>query len=705
MFSSYGAKLRAAFVALGLGAIAVTGWEASVGATAALREATYERLNAIHETRCRQIERYFADLRNQVQALASDESSIAAMEQFRAAWDGLPLTPPDSPRYDSVRKYYETEFAPRVSMEEGFSLPAWLPQDPAATTLQHFYLAANPNPVGSKDLLFSAPGSGRYGEVHARYHPTLHRFHMAFGWYDIFLIEPRQGRIVYTVFKEIDLGASLVAGAFSDTALARAYQRAVKLEDPGKVVLEDYAPYPASYFAPAAFAAAPIRRAGMTIGVLAVQVSIEEVNRVMTGDRRWREEGLGETGQAFVVGPDGALRSDLRFEVEKPEEYLRQLERAGASREILDRVRRYKTAILNLKVPETLMQHITGGGRDTELGRDSRGVEVLRAHAPLDVPELNWTLIAEIEAEEANAPMHAVRIRIIGWGLVIAGAFFLAATLLARSVTQPVLALADSVRRLGRGDFRMRIPVERQDEIGQLAQSFNRMVEDLERTTVSKEELEKLAGRLITAQEEERSRLARDLHDDLTQRLAAVAIEAGRLQRMEQTPELQSGLERIKEQMAALSRDIHGLSRRLHPSTLEDLGLVSAVESECRGFFDRGGPPVELQQEGNCDGLPPEIALGIYRIVQESLRNIYRHSAAAEVSITIRRKKTKVLLEIRDNGRGFDRAAPGWRAGLGLASMEERARLLGGRLSVESQPGQGTRVDATLPVREENEAA
>jgi signal transduction histidine kinase len=281
-----------------------------------------------------------------------------------------------------------------------------------------------------------------------------------------------------------------------------------------------------------------------------------------------------------------------------------------------------------------------------------------------------------------------------------------AARVVARSVTRPVLALSESARKLGGRNFRMRVPVESEDEIGQLAESFNRMAGDLERTTVSREELlakqkelEKLAGRLISAQEEERSRIARELHDDLTQRVAAVAIEAGKLEKAGGNPDRwRERLEAIKEQMARISGDIHNLSRRLHPSTLDDLGLVAAIESECRGFFERGGPPVEFRHEGSFDSIPAEARLVLYRIVQEALRNIQKHAGAEDVKVSLLRRASEVELEIRDNGRGFDRADAGFRAGLGLASMEERARLVGGEFRVDSAAGEGTRLAVRVPV-------
>lgn len=694
---SYRTKVRLLVLGLGLLAIGVTGWEASDGAASAMRQATYDRLAAIRETRSRQIERYFSELGNHVAALSSDSSTQAALEQFRAAWQQLPANPSAPARAD-VRRYYDNEYYVRVDASLGSAAVAdWFPRDPRVLAAQQLFLADNPHPVGAKDLLLSVPDAGTYGSLHARYHPTFHRYLSAFGFYDIFIVDAATRRILYTVSKEIDFGVALAEPPYSYTGLARAVDRALRSDAPEGVVVEDYSPYPPSYFAPAAFLAAPVMIAGSKAGVLAIQVSVADVNRVMAGERQWREEGLGRTGQSYLVADDSTLRSDPRGQLENPDSYVQDLEEAGVGPASIAAVRRHGTAILNMQVAPDLASRIAGP-RGTDLGTDMRGVAVLRSHAPLSVPGLDWAIVAEIEADEALAPVRAMQWRIFGIGALVSMAFFATATWLARSVTTPVLALADGARRLGQRDFDARVNVSSNDEIGELATAFNRMAEKLEQTTVSKEELEILAGRLITAQEDERRRLARELHDDITQRLAALSIELGLVEREASAPDgaPQARLARARAEMTRLSTDIHQLSRRLHPASLDDLGLVAAVESEGRALFERGGPPVEITADGAFDDVRREVQLTLYRITQEALHNVHKHAAAEQVTITLRRTDTALTLVIADDGRGFAKTTPGWRPGLGLASMEERVRLVNGTLDVQSSPGHGTRIEVRV---------
>ena len=209
-----------------------------------------------------------------------------------------------------------------------------------------------------------------------------------------------------------------------------------------------------------------------------------------------------------------------------------------------------------------------------------------------------------------------------------------------------------------------------------------------------------LAGHLLTAQEAERKRLARELHDDLSQRLAALAMEAETLER--QTSLLSGAdhvrLKEMKNKLVELSIDVHAMSRRLHPSILDDLGLADAVASECAVFRKRDGIVVNYRVENISREVPPNVAVCLYRIVQEVLRNISRHARATEVAIALVGEDQDIRLSISDNGKGFDPGQKTSQVGLGLDSMKERAYLIRGDFSAQSQPGQGTVIEVLAPL-------
>jgi len=214
-----------------------------------------------------------------------------------------------------------------------------------------------------------------------------------------------------------------------------------------------------------------------------------------------------------------------------------------------------------------------------------------------------------------------------------------------------------------------------------------------------KESYRNLAGQLLTAQEAERKRLARELHDDLSQRLAGLAMEAEMLE--QQMPPQGAGAVRLKEmkdKLVTLSIDVHSMSRRLHPSILDDLGLPDAIASECARFQRQDSIAVNFRAENITKEIPPDVAVCLYRIAQEGLRNISRHAGATEVTISLVGKNDTIHLTIMDNGRGLGPDRVKGKQGLGLNSMKERAYLIGGDFSIKSQPGQGTVIEVLVPL-------
>lgn len=225
------------------------------------------------------------------------------------------------------------------------------------------------------------------------------------------------------------------------------------------------------------------------------------------------------------------------------------------------------------------------------------------------------------------------------------------------------------------------------------------IVSDITGRKQSEKALRTLAGKLLTAREAECRRLAREMHDDLTQRIAAVAVEVGRLSREPDiVPGVSQRLQAIESQLINLSSDIHTLSRQLHPAILDDLGLVEALRSECDGLGRREGIAVEFSATGSAGNLSKETALALYRIAQEGLRNIARHAGVAEASLSLAVTEQGALLSIEDEGVGFDSARVHRKAGIGLDSMEERARLIGGDLSIRTAPGRGTLIEVWAPL-------
>jgi PAS domain S-box-containing protein len=209
-----------------------------------------------------------------------------------------------------------------------------------------------------------------------------------------------------------------------------------------------------------------------------------------------------------------------------------------------------------------------------------------------------------------------------------------------------------------------------------------------------------LSGRLLSAQEDERRRIARELHDNLSQQMAILGIGIGRLSKgLGEAPEpVARAMRELNQRVVEISTEIHDLSHRLHSSKLEMLGLVAALRGHCQELLARG-VHVRFQDEDVPASLPPDVALCLFRVAQEALNNVVKHSGAREAEVSLRGMGEVLVLSVADSGRGFDPAVASVQGGLGLASMRERLRLIEGEFPIRSQPGQGTTIVARVPVR------
>lgn len=213
----------------------------------------------------------------------------------------------------------------------------------------------------------------------------------------------------------------------------------------------------------------------------------------------------------------------------------------------------------------------------------------------------------------------------------------------------------------------------------------------------TKEELRAIAGQLITAQEEERRRIAREIHDDLGQQLALLEIEVVQLRRrFELLEPVRTEFDRLRNRLTALSDEVRKFSHRLHPSVLEDVGLEAALRDLIQQFEQAHGMAVRLVNELP-RRLPLQVANAFYRIAQEALRNVSKHAPNALVRINLSQIGDGLRLTIHDDGPGFSPESVRAKGGLGLVSMQERARLIGGMFVVRSAPSQGTEIEVTVP--------
>ena len=226
------------------------------------------------------------------------------------------------------------------------------------------------------------------------------------------------------------------------------------------------------------------------------------------------------------------------------------------------------------------------------------------------------------------------------------------------------------------------------------------MVADFTQRKLAEAALAVVSGRLIQAQEQERTRIARELHDDISQRLALLAVEMKQLQQNSSglPPEVPSRIGELQMEVVGIAADTQFLSHKLHSSKLEYLGLAVAIRSFCKEFGEQQKVEIGVEIDDLPTSLPPDISLCLFRVFQEALHNSAKHSGVRNFEVRLWGKPEEIDLTIRDSGTGFDLEAAKETRGLGLISMEERVKLLKGTLSIESRHKGGTTIHARVPL-------
>ena len=229
---------------------------------------------------------------------------------------------------------------------------------------------------------------------------------------------------------------------------------------------------------------------------------------------------------------------------------------------------------------------------------------------------------------------------------------------------------------------------------------------DVTEQRLARETLEKVSGQLIDAQEKERRRLARELHDDICQRLAMLSLKIEKVTRGWGNGRMPMGdqLEQIWQQCSALTGDVQALSHKLHPSILDNLGLATAVKSFCREVSEQSGVVVKFAVRNLPDSVPREVSLSVFRVVQEAVHNAIKYSGEKHFEVRLEAESEHLELEVSDHGVGFDAANTKNASGLGLVSMAERIYQVNGTFEIDSQPNAGTRIRARVPVAAHAEA-
>lgn len=462
------------------------GWSAVNLSKQAIYQRASHQLLSVRETKKTEIERYLKRVAGQLITLANVVSTVDAMEKLTQAYQAYPVDQVPASSFSALKDYYTAQFGQNYQKlnngQEANPLTRLSLLSKPAESLQARYIASNPNPLGSKHEWVSDSLGSEYDALHQKYHPGIKQYLEQFGLYDVFMVD-NDGNVVYTVFKELDFATNLLNGPYKDSGLARAYVQAQTLAN-NQYYLDDFAPYYPSYEAAASFISTPIFNGSTRVGVLIFQMPVDEINSIMTFDSRWKENGLGKTGQSYLVGSDQLMRSQPRLLLEDESAFIGSL---ASDRAAVNQIRSKHSAIGLLKVSSQAVDNALKGENGLVMESHILGTALLSAYTPLDALGLRWALVTEIQADEALTDVAKLSNEVIVKVLVaiVVGAVIatLAALMVGNGISKPIRDSISQIQLMSRdNDLTMRLSEQGSDEIRQLAQALNSMLNHLQET-------------------------------------------------------------------------------------------------------------------------------------------------------------------------------------------------------------------------------
>lgn len=490
---------------VGIIPLALLCWQNHHDAVFRLKENSFDHLTSIRESRKRQIESYFEQIKSDLLFFSRAKKTSNAMTDFSNAWYALSANNLFGQEQKKIRDYYKNIYLDKISASDKNSsyLDSIVPTNARTIALQNQYIVDN---------LGSDPGLSGYDRYHEEHHPFFTEIMKRFGFYDIFLVDYASGDIVYTVMKEVDFATNLISGPYAGSNLGNVF-RALKKRNDRSTVLRDFEFYGPSYFSPASFIGTTIYENEKPIGVLVFQVSIDRIDSVMTSSHNWGNEGFGESGECYIVGEDHCMRNNSRFIIEQPDRFFTRLQHTVNETGNIEAMKRHNTTILYQKVSSEGVIEALEGETNTKVIKDYRDISVLSSYAPLNIQGVNWVLLAEIDAQEALAPVDIHTRRAVTYLLINSLLVILLAFILASTISKPIVLLSEASDKLAKSEFGAPILPDSKDEIGKLIVHFNKMAEAITlRQSVNQQQkkelkqknqaLEKTLAALQSAQEQ-----------------------------------------------------------------------------------------------------------------------------------------------------------------------------------------------------------
>jgi len=446
-----------------------------------LTTAVTNQLVALRNSRVEAIGDYFGFLRNHVLTMGEGFLVIDGLKDFRAAYPKLQNTTLSAEQQKKLVAYYTDVFIPRLkkNVDGEPALATYLPNTPADRYITYYYTANNPRAPHLDELQDAGDGS-EYSAVHRKYSHRFRRLAEVFGYRDIFLVDVDSAEVLFSVAKEADMGSNLRTGVYADTALAKTFDEIRKSRDPNFVYISDIEHYKASFGEPALFIGTTVFDGDQFIGALIYQVNPGAIDRVMTDNKKWEQQGLGKTGESFLVAQDFKLRSSPRAFLENPDQYFQTLRAQGVTKEKIDWIKRANSPVLIQEVRTEGAKRALAGQTGEAEEVDYRGKRVFKSFQPIRIGNFEWGLVTKIDKAEALQGVYRLRDALLLLGAILIPLLTLMSLALARSFIQPIQRLMRATKQIIAGDSSVQVKVDSADEFGELSRSFNSMATTLQ---------------------------------------------------------------------------------------------------------------------------------------------------------------------------------------------------------------------------------
>jgi methyl-accepting chemotaxis protein len=446
------------------------------------------QLESVRAVQSEALSGYGESLKNTLTQAAQLNQVIDATKSLMTEFPKLKSAKPSAnsaATRDALQRYYENEFGKEFAKKNGgtsanaVDIFKKLPDE--TLVAQQIYIAGNENPLGKKDALNNANDGSEYSRAHEKVHGLFGSLVKKFGIYDFFIVDPNTGFIVYTYFKELDFGTSLDNGPYAKTALGKAFAASRKAASPDKVWLSDFEKYLPSYNDQAGFMSVPIFDGANQVAVLVIQVPIDQINKVMTFDKKWGNVGLGKTGQSFLVGQDSTLRSISREAVDNLNDYVNRSKSALNEASAKEIELRSSDIGIRKTVADCVTKALSGETSVTTYNNWS-GDATIASMGPVKFLNQNFAMVTEMQESEALEPvaslLNKIALAALATMLLTAGIALYAAGKLTQIVTYPLSRLKGTVDELQAGDFEARTKMKDKDEFGELGRALDKLLDE-----------------------------------------------------------------------------------------------------------------------------------------------------------------------------------------------------------------------------------